>query len=76
MGEKPVKIQTETLSRISDDDYELLLEARDDFLRLAKKWGSFYTTMFLNNENRKIIFKFAYGKLIAASIEKLDEEGE
>ena len=76
MSDKRIKIQTETLERISDEDFNILRESSDDFKALAKKWGSFYVTMFLNESNRKIIFKFAYGKLIAAEIEKLDEDGE
>ena len=76
MSNKHVKIQTETLERISDEDFNILQESSDDFKVLAKKWGSFYVTMFLNENNRKVIFKFAYGKLIAAEIEKLDEDGE
>lgn len=76
MSGKGVLIKTESLLRISDEDYDLLQKSSDDFKTLAKKWGSFYVTMFLNENNRKVIFKFAYGKLIAAEIEKLDEQGE
>lgn len=74
MSDKPVRIQTDTLPGISDADYELLKECRDDFLPLAKKWGSFYITVFRNEENRKIVFKFAFGKLIRAEIEVLNGE--
>lgn len=76
MSDKHVRIQTDTLPGISDADYELLKECRDDFLLLAKKWGSFYITVFRNVENRKIVFKFVFGKLIFAKIDKLDDEKE
>jgi len=76
MAKHNVTIKTETLQRVSDEDFETMKSAADDFLVLAKKWGSFYTTLFLNEKNRKIVFKYAYGKLIGAEIEKLDEDGE
>lgn len=59
---------------IPDGDYELAQEVANDFARMSKKYRSFYTTAFLNDENRKASLKFRYGKLVKLVIEKLDPE--
>ena len=74
MSKNFVSVHTETLSLISEEDQHLMQNIADDLKALSKKWGCFYTTIFLNEKNRKICFKLTYGKVTSAGIDKLDEE--
>lgn len=70
--ENPVYLESDTL-KITSDDVEIAKNAFSDFKLIAEKHRNFYTTVFINSKNRKLIFKFNGGICKVAKIEKIDE---
>lgn len=69
---KPVYLESDTIE-ITSKDVELAKNVFVDFNAIADEHRNFYTTVFLNTENRKLIFKFSGGICKEAKIEKIDE---
>ena len=70
-----VCLESETIE-ITQKDVELAKKVFVDFNAIAEEQRNFYTTVFLNAENRKLIFKFSGGICKEAKIEKIDEGEE
>ena len=66
-----VKIETDFES--VDEDFNRVRKVCRAFSEITEKYRNFYTTIFLNRENRKIALKFSGGEIRSAKISKLDE---
>ena len=71
-----MKYETETIPKFSNSDVELMNRTARDFETLAKDYPSFFSTLFFNELNRKIVIKFSRGKLTKIALEKLDTDKE
>ena len=71
-----MKYETETIPKFSNSDVELMNRTARDFETLAKDYPSFFSTLFFNELNRKIVIKFSRGKLTKIALEKLDPDKE
>lgn len=70
-----VSLESETLDSISVKDFDMAQKAASDFkLMVEGGYRSFYTTVFFNKENRKVVLKISKGVLKTISVEKLDIE--
>lgn len=71
-----MKYETETIPKFSNSDVELMNRTARDFETLVKDYPSFFSTLFFNELNRKIVIKFSRGKLTKIALDKLDKDKE
>lgn len=71
-----ISIESNTISEIDDRDFGLIKTTTEKFGKLTDLYDSFYTTIFFNEENRKVCLYFTYGKLKKLTFDKIDIEGK
>lgn len=75
MKKSDIPIFTDSLD-LTENDITLINIVISGFKPVIKNNRCFYTTVFLNDQNRRIEFYVSYGKLNRVVIEKIDSEGE
>lgn len=70
--ERCVNLESDTIE-LTEYDVNLARYVFKDFKKIAENHRNFYTTIFLNKENRKLILKFSGGICRIAKLEKIDE---
>ena len=71
MGKRKFYIGSSTLP-FSEEDFKIAKDVAKAFSVVAEEYGTFFTTVFLNKRNRKVVLKFYSGDFTHVAIDKLD----
>lgn len=67
-----MKLTTYTIDRPGQLEFDLMAKVESDFSKMSMEYPNFYSTIFFNEENRKITVKVLYGEIKEMSINKLN----
>lgn len=69
-------LESKNIERLTGSDFDLTNDVLDALQDFTEKYRSYYITVFLNKDNRKLCVKYVYGDLKSAVINKIDEGAE
>ena len=67
-----MKLATYTIDRPGQLEFDLMAKVESDFSKMAMEYPNYYSTIFFNEENRKITVKVLYGEIKEMSVNKLN----
>lgn len=68
-----ISLTSKNIKDLTKKDVRIAQNVIDAFQTIRESYRNFYATVFLNTENRKVVFKINKGELKLVQIDKLDE---